>query len=118
MEETTVLENEGFARWVIDYDDDPSLVSRIDAPIRLEGGTLVVDEQLRRLLGIEKVIWVPGRRNVDLMDVYMDAEARFIRPGVIVFSKPHDTAVDLWKEISIEIYDILKSQTDAKGRFF
>ncbi|KAJ5398140.1 hypothetical protein N7509_006253 [Penicillium cosmopolitanum] len=145
MEQTTIRENEDFARWVIDHDDDPSPVSRIDAPIRLEGGALVVDgegtllisessivcdkrnpnlskfeieEQLKRLLSIEKVIWVPGHRNVDITDVHMDAEARFIRPGVIVFSKPHDTAVDLWKEISTEIYDILRSQTDAKGRLF
>lgn len=145
MDEITVQENESFAKWVIDHDSDPSPVFCIDSPIRLEGGTLVVDgegtllisessivcdkrnpnfskadieRELKRLLGIEKVIWFPGRRNADITDVHMDAEARFIRPGVIVYSKPHEMAVDLWKEISTEIYDILKWQTDAKGRPF
>lgn len=46
----------------------------------------------------------------------MDAEARFVRPGVIAYSKPHATSPELWKELSIEIREILEAQTDAKGR--
>lgn len=143
MNNQALQENTDFARWVIEHDHEPSPVERIDAPIRAEGGGLVTDgegtllitessivcearnpgkskmeieAELKRLLGIEKVIWFPGRRNVDITDVHMDAEARFVRPGVIVYSKPHAISPRLWKEISAEIRDILDRETDAKGR--
>ncbi|KAJ5156349.1 hypothetical protein N7492_009152 [Penicillium capsulatum] len=75
-----------------------------------------IEDELKRLLGVEKVIWFPGRADADITDVHMDAEARFIRPGVVVYSKPHDTASNLWKEISTEIREILERETDARGR--
>lgn len=78
----------------------------------------VIEAELKRLLGVEKVIWFPGRVGADITDVHMDAEARFVRPGVIVYSKPHDEASDLWKEISAEILEILERETDARGRRF
>jgi agmatine deiminase len=53
---------------------------------------------------------------VDITDVHMDAEARFVRPGVIAYSKPHAIAIDLWQELSAEIREILGRETDAKGR--
>jgi agmatine deiminase len=143
MNDQVLQENADFARWVIDHDLEPAPVGRIDAPIRAEGGALVTDgegtllitessiicdernpgmsksdieAELKRLLGIDKVIWFPGRRNVDITDVHMDAEARFVRPGVIAYSKPHAIAIDLWKDLSAEILDILERETDAKGR--
>lgn len=168
MDEEALRENADFARWVIEHDSQPLPVTRIDAPIRVEGGALVTDgdgtllitessivgkarnplskantdadayhrllgscespilgmsradieAELKRLLGIEKVIWFPGRADADITDVHMDAEARFVRPGVIVYSKPHDVAHDPWKEISAEILEILERETDARGRRF
>jgi agmatine deiminase len=112
MNDNALQENTEFARWVIEHDCIPSSVTRIDAPIRAEGGALVTDgegtmlitessidcdkrnpgmskaeieAELKRLLGIEKVIWFPGRRNVDITDVHIDAKARFVRPGVIAY---------------------------------
>ena len=143
MSDQALQENADFARWIIEHDHEPTPVGRIDAPIRAEGGSLVTDGEgtllitessivcdvrnpgmskadieveLKRLLGIEKVIWFPGRRHVDITDVHMDAEARFVRPGVIAYSKPHAIAIDLWKDLSAEILDILGRETDAKGR--
>lgn len=143
MADKDLQENTDFARWVIDHDTEPLPVARIDSPIRAEGGAFVTDgegtllitessilcdirnpgmskarieSELKRLLGIEKVIWFPGRRNADITDVHMDAEARFIRPGVIVYSKPHHVAADLWKKISGEIWEVLIREKDAKGR--
>ncbi|KAJ5104450.1 hypothetical protein NUU61_001797 [Penicillium alfredii] len=143
MDDKTLEENTDWARWVIENDRLPSPVTRIDAPIRAEGGGLVsdgdgtllitessivcdvrnpgmsradIEAELKRLLGIEKVIWFPGRRNVDITDVHMDAEARFVRPGVIVYSKPHAMGPELWRELSVEIREILGRETDAKGR--
>jgi agmatine deiminase len=143
VNDEALRENEDFARWVIEHDHDPAPVRRIDAPIRAEGGAFVTDGEgtllitessivcdvrnpgmskadieveLKRLLGIDKVIWFPGRRNVDITDVHMDAEARFVRPGVIAYSKPHAISIDLWKDLSAEILEILGRETDAKGR--
>lgn len=145
MDDEAIRENADFARWVIDHDDNPAPVTQIDSPIRLEGGALVTDgegtllitescvvceernpgmskaeieKHLKRLLGIQKVIWFPGRRNADITDVHMDAEARFVRPGVLVYSKPHEVALDMWKDLSREIKEILDRETDAKGRHF
>ncbi|KAJ5795020.1 hypothetical protein N7457_001619 [Penicillium paradoxum] len=143
MSKSTLQENADFARWVIEHDNDPGAVTRIESPIRAEGGGLVTDGEgtllitessivcdvrnpgmskaeiemeLKRLLGVEKVIWFPGRRNVDITDVHMDAEARFVRPGVIAYSKPHAVSIELWQELSAEILGILERETDAKGR--
>ncbi|KAJ5094621.1 Peptidyl-arginine deiminase Porphyromonas-type [Penicillium angulare] len=143
LDDKDLQENTDFARWVIDHDTEPSPVTRIESPIRAEGGAFVTDgdgtllmtessavcdvrnpgmskarieSELKRLLGVDKVIWFPGRLNADITDVHMDAEARFIRPGVVLFSKPHDVAPDLWKEISAEIWESLIHEKDAKGR--
>ncbi|OQE39792.1 hypothetical protein PENCOP_c006G03796 [Penicillium coprophilum] len=143
MNEKRLQENTDFARWVIEHDCEPSPVTQVQTSIRAEGGGLVTDgegtllitessiicdvrnpgvskdeieAELTRLLGVEKVIWFPGRRNVDITDVHMDAEARFVRPGVIAYSKPHAISPNLWKELSTEILEILDRETDAKGR--
>ena len=65
--------------------------------------------------GIEKTIWVPGRRGFDITDDHIDALARFAAPGVVLLSKPH-------KEEDYASYNALKTTlstvTDAKGRSF
>jgi agmatine deiminase len=143
MDDKTLQENTEFARWVIEHDRSPSSVTCINAPIRLEGGALVTDGdgtllitessiicearnpgmsksqievELKRLLGVEKVIWFPGRRNMDITDAHMDAEARFVRPGVIVTTRPHEGEINAWNEMSAEIHEILDRETDARGR--
>ncbi|KAJ5894986.1 hypothetical protein N7495_006677 [Penicillium taxi] len=142
MDKRAIQENSDFARWVIDHDIDPTPVTRIDSPICMEGGDLITDgegtllitecsvicdkrnpmmtkfsieRELKRLLGIEKVIWLPSRRS-DVTDENLHVEARFVRPGVIVCSKPHGTALDLWKDMLDEIEETLDTETDAKGR--
>ncbi|KAJ5671458.1 hypothetical protein N7507_000585 [Penicillium longicatenatum] len=143
LDDKALQENTDFARWVIDHDFEPAPVTRIDSPFRAEGGAFVTDgegtllitessiicdmrnpgmskarieAELKRLLGIQKVIWFPGRRKVDITDVHMNTKARFIRPGVIVYSKPHDTAADVWKDISVEIRELLGRERDSRGR--
>lgn len=143
LDDQALQENTDFARWVIDHDCEPAPVTRIDSPFRAEGGAFVTDgegtllitessiicdmrnpgmskarieDELKRLLGIQKVIWFPGRRNASITDVHMDTRARFVRPGVIVYSKPHDMALNVWKEISREIWEILGRERDSNGR--
>jgi agmatine/peptidylarginine deiminase len=145
MTSAELQENSDFAKRVIDSDDSPSLVTRVESKICLEGGALVVDgegtllatessiinenrnpglsraeieAELKRLLGIEKIIWFPGRKGLDVTDVHADAEVNFVRPGVVVLSRPHPSAPKPWIEIYEEIRDILSQSVDAKGRRF
>ncbi|KAH8808652.1 putative porphyromonas-type peptidyl-arginine deiminase [Xylogone sp. PMI_703] len=138
-------DNAAFAQRVISGDTLPSPVIEVQSKICLEGGALVVDgegtllatessilnenrnpglscteveDELRRLLGVKKIIWFPGRKDLDVTDVHIDAELSIIRPGVVVLSRPHPSAPQPWKEIYEEISDILKRETDAKGRHF
>lgn len=145
MTNEQLQENAIFARKVIESDISPSQVTMVESSICLEGGALVVDgegtllatessiinenrnpglsrstieTELRRLLGVEKIIWFPGRKDLDVTDVHVDAEVNFIRPGVVVLSRPHPSVPKLWLEVFEEIRDILSQSTDAKGRTF
>lgn len=145
FEPEQVRENTEFARRVIESDVSPSPVKRVDSAVRLEGGALVVDgdgtllvtessvlnenrnpglsrdaieAELRRLLGVEKIIWFPGRKGLDVTDVHADAEVCFIRPGVVVLSRPHRSVGGPWRKVYEEILEILNRDVDAKGRRF
>ncbi|KAL4895743.1 amidase signature domain-containing protein [Aspergillus ambiguus] len=145
MDRAQLQENTDFAKRVIESDASPSPVTRVEPKICLEGGALVVDgegtllatessiindnrnpdlsqdeieAELRRLLGVEKIIWFPGNKGLDVTDVHVDAEVNFIRPGVVVLSRPHPSAPKAWWKVHDEIKAILDQSTDAKGRRF
>ncbi|KAJ5474381.1 hypothetical protein N7475_003947 [Penicillium sp. IBT 31633x] len=125
--------------------DPADVVVRVRTDLRLEGGGIEVDgegtfmatessiigdarnpgmskadieEELRRLLGVSTFVWFPGRVGLDITDVHVDAEARFIRPGVVVVCRPCDGAEEVHWEIYREIRAVLKKSTDARGRRF
>ncbi|KAJ5515647.1 Peptidyl-arginine deiminase Porphyromonas-type [Penicillium freii] len=145
MQPTQLEENATFAQRVIALDQSPSPVILVESKVCLEGGALVVDgdgtllatessilndnrnpglsrseieEELHRLLGVEKIIWFPGRKGLDVTDVHADAEVVFIRPGVVVLSRPHPSAPRAWIEIFEEIQATLQNTLDARGRHF
>lgn len=126
--------NASFARRVMESDVSPSPVTLVESSICLEGGALVVDgegtllatessiinenrnpglsratieTELQRLLKIEKIIWFPGRKNLDVTDVHVDAEVNFVRPGVVVLLRPHPSVSKPWLEVYEEIREIL-----------
>ncbi|MEM8493237.1 MAG: agmatine deiminase family protein [Pseudomonadota bacterium] len=73
--------------------------------------------ELKRLLGVEKVIWLPGVRDRDITDGHIDGSIRFVRPGVIMTSGfPGD--VSDWGATLDEGRAILARETDARGRSF
>ncbi|KAJ5082934.1 hypothetical protein N7532_011977 [Penicillium argentinense] len=140
-----IRENNTFAERVIRSDASPSPVTSVESEICLEGGALVVDgdgtllatessilnenrnpgmsreaieAELKRVLGVEKIIWFPGRKDLDVTDVHADAEVSFVRPGVVVLSRPHPSVPSAWMEIHEEIKEILSHSVDAKGRPF
>jgi agmatine deiminase len=143
MAEAILEENRNFARHVIAADVSPSPVRPVKSRICSEGGGFVVDGEgtlivsesymlceernpgqsrdqiegeLKRLLGVEKVIWCPGRKGLDITDAHLDGEVRFVRPGVVVWSRHHPEGPEGWLSMSNEILEILKRETDAKGR--
>lgn len=141
-------ENTAFASAVLELENasnPPNPVTRILSPVRLEGGGIEMDgegtflaaessvlvpsrnaglsrteveAELARLLGVTKFIWVPGREGLDITDCHIDAEARFIRPGVVVLCKPHPACAPVYFDIYDEIRGILEKETDARGRKF
>ncbi|ONI70386.1 agmatine deiminase [Actinosynnema sp. ALI-1.44] len=74
-----------------------------------------VESALARLLGIKKVIWLPGIAGKDITDGHTDFYARFAGPGVVVAGLDNDTdGFDY--EVTRRHLEILRAATDAKGR--
>jgi len=69
---------------------------------------------LKPLLGIKKIIWLPGVRGKDITDGHIDAYARFARPGVVIAGiEPDPQYYDY--AVTREHLKILKTATDARG---
>ncbi|CEJ91556.1 hypothetical protein VHEMI07258 [[Torrubiella] hemipterigena] len=76
-----------------------------------------IEKELIRTLGLKKVIWVPGRKGLDITDTHIDGLARFIAPGKVILSRPSTvSAGDPFSEIYEEAREILSNATDASGR--
>lgn len=73
------------------------------------------EAQLRELLGIRKVIWLPGIIGKDITDAHTDFYARFTSPGVVVAHlDPDPTSYDY--AVTQRHLELLKQATDADGR--
>ncbi|AJC22822.1 agmatine deiminase family protein [Pandoraea pulmonicola] len=70
---------------------------------------------LRHLLGLRKIIWLPGVMGKDITDGHTDFYARFVRPGVVVVHLDDDTASYDYA-VTRRHLDILRQATDAAGR--
>lgn len=117
-------------------------VNTIDSTLVLEGGGIEVDGQgtaiitessvlnpnrnpgvsktaceaeLKHLLGLEKIIWLPGIIGKDITDGHIDFYARFVRPGVVVAGfDPDPSSFD--HVVTEKHLQILNTATDARGR--
>ncbi|KND92833.1 Agmatine deiminase [Tolypocladium ophioglossoides CBS 100239] len=79
-----------------------------------------IEAELRRTLGVEKFIWIPGVVNGEATDCHIDAFVRFARPGAVLLSKPSESEPkdSVWVRAYEEAVDILSSSKDARGRSF
>lgn len=121
-------------------------IPRRDAPLIAEGGsfetdgegTLLVTEssivndnrnrgksrdrieaELKRTLGIEKVIWLAGVRGEDITDAHVDSLVRFTAPGVVLLDlAPPGLPADSWSRAADQAKSVLSEATDARGRSF
>ncbi|KAJ6172575.1 hypothetical protein N7470_001642 [Penicillium chermesinum] len=126
-------ENTEFAAKVLELEG--AGVERVESRVRLEGGGIDMDGEGTLMAaessvlvdsrnegdesggggrGIEEVTW--GREGLDITDCHIDAEARFVRPGVVVVCKPHVDCEAVFWDIYREIRAVLDQATDARGR--
>ncbi|KAB8061072.1 agmatine deiminase family protein [Janthinobacterium violaceinigrum] len=73
------------------------------------------EAELQRLLGIRKVIWLPGIKNKDITDAHTDFYARFVRPGVVVAHREMDTESYDYA-VTRRHLEILRGATDADNQ--
>lgn len=74
-----------------------------------------VEVELRRVLGVQKVIWLPGVKAQDITDGHVDFYARFVGPGRVVCGLELDPNSPEYT-ITHQHQTMLKRATDAKGR--
>ena len=73
------------------------------------------EAELKRLLGLQKIIWLPGIAGKDITDGHTDFYARFTSPGVVVAGLDNDPSSYDYA-ITRRHLEILKAATDARGR--
>lgn len=73
------------------------------------------ERELRRLLGVDKVIWLPGIAGRDITDGHTDFYARFARPGVVVAGLETDPQSYDY-QVTRRHLSLLRQARDARGR--
>ncbi|CAE7388512.1 aguA [Symbiodinium natans] len=73
------------------------------------------ESELKALLGLHKIIWLPGIAGKDITDGHTDFYARFAKPGVVVAGIDSDPA-SFDKAVMESHLALLQEATDAKGR--
>ena len=77
----------------------------------------LAESELKAMLGVEKVVWLPGDPMDKETDGHIDGMCAFVKPGVVLFeSNPNPS--DPHYRILKENLACLLSQRDAKGREF
>ncbi|KAA3622343.1 MAG: agmatine deiminase family protein [Proteobacteria bacterium] len=74
-----------------------------------------IEEELKQMLGGDKVIWLPGNALETETDGHVDGIATFIAPGTVLIENVAP-AFGKWHEISESNINALQGQSDAKGR--
>jgi len=73
-----------------------------------------IEKELKRLLGLKKIIWLEGVKGKDITDGHTDFYARFSNKGVVVVSRDnYEESYDY--DITRQNIDILQKSTDASG---
>ena len=73
------------------------------------------EAELTRLLGLKKIIWLPGIKGKDITDGHTDFYARFAKPGVVIAGfDPDPKSFD--HAVTKRHLEILRAATDAEGR--
>lgn len=74
----------------------------------------MAETQLKALLGLHSIIWLPGIRGRDITDAHIDFYARFAAPGVVVVHFDPDTSSYV-HAMTLRHLEILRAARDASG---
>ncbi|MEN0106831.1 MAG: agmatine deiminase family protein [Pseudomonas sp.] len=117
----TPLSNEGGA---IHVDGDGTLITTESVllnPNRNLGATKQeIEEVFTRLLGVRKVIWLPGDPDYvtgDMTDGHVDGVCAFAKPGALLVDATRDSN-STYGKVAKENRRALELATDARGRKF
>lgn len=76
-----------------------------------------IEAELKRVLGVQKVIWFAGVRGQDITDAHIDCLVRFAAPGVVFLDQPAPgSPPDIWSRAAEQARTVLNNATDATGR--
>ncbi|MFF3623272.1 agmatine/peptidylarginine deiminase [Streptomyces sp. NPDC002467] len=76
-----------------------------------------VEQELKKALGVTKVIWLAGVKGKDVTDAHVDCLMRFVAPGVVLLDKAFPgTPADVWSRSADQAKSVLKDATDARGK--
>jgi agmatine deiminase len=73
------------------------------------------EQELKRLLGLDKIIWLPGIAGRDITDGHTDFYARFLKPGVVAAALDNDPE-SFDHAVTRRHLELLRQATDARGR--
>lgn len=76
-----------------------------------------IETELRRMLGVDKIIWLPGNLAETETDGHVDGIASFTAPGKILFNAADADQGDYYRAMQ-ENRRALELATDARGRRF
>ncbi|TJZ50362.1 agmatine deiminase family protein [Streptomyces piniterrae] len=76
-----------------------------------------IEDELKKALGVRKVIWFAGVRGEDITDAHVDCLARFAAPGVVLLDKAFPGGPeDSWSRAAAQARRVLEGSTDARGK--
>ncbi|MFF2956615.1 agmatine/peptidylarginine deiminase [Kitasatospora sp. NPDC057965] len=76
-----------------------------------------VEAELKRALGLSKIVWLAGVRGKDITDAHVDCLARFAAPGVVLLDRAFPgTPADVWSRSADQARAVLAEATDATGK--
>lgn len=73
------------------------------------------EAELERLLGLKKIIWLPGIKGKDITDGHTDFYARFVSPGVVVAGLDNDPS-SYDHAVTKRHLELLKEATNSSGQ--
>ncbi|KFU81735.1 agmatine deiminase [Amycolatopsis lurida] len=78
-----------------------------------------IEDELKKVLGVRKVIWFAGVRGEDITDGHVDCLARFTAPGVVLLDKAAPgTPADSWSRAADQARSVLANSAGADGKPF
>ncbi|MCK2239038.1 MULTISPECIES: agmatine deiminase family protein [unclassified Crossiella] len=76
-----------------------------------------IEAELKKALGVRKVIWFAGVRGEDITDAHVDSLVRFAASGAVLLDQAAPgTPPDSWSRSAAQAKTVLKDATDANGK--